>query len=1265
MHAFSVSNEAPTTPNPSSGRRGDNVYVLDMFPYPSGDGLHVGHPEGYTATDIYSRYLRMKGEKVLHPMGWDAFGLPTENAAIKKGIHPRIVTEQNVKNFKRQIQAIGFSYDWDREINTTDPKYYKWTQWIFLQLFKKGLAYEKEAPIWWCPKDKTGLANEEVVNGKCDRCGTTVEKKMLKQWMLKITAYADRLLEGLDHVDWPEGIKTLQRNWIGKSDGADVKFSIVPHQRVLVATNNSSKVERIRKLMGDSGVSFVTPKEEKISSEDAVEGSDLVANALAKTKSYEGKTTLPILGTDSGFFIDGVNEDPAKVKRNALRGRDEKEVPQEEVSQLILEYYQSLAKKHGGSVEAHWEDIFVLVLPDGTVKRSSSKRFVTLTSKVHKPVDLYFPMRSLYINRSTGKYSVDQTEDEELNVDLAPYKEALKKILFHDVIVFTTRPDTLFGATYLVLSPEHELVEQITTKGQKKAVDKYVKSVSAKSDLERATSEKEKTGVFTGAYAINPVNNEKIPVWIADYVLMSYGTGAIMAVPAHDKRDSTFAKKYKLPITTVIEPITGAPEKNEEFRRSIVAIVQDPKTKKVLTINWGPKNGGMLFVGGGREKDENPVDCTKREINEETGYTDVEFVGQSEIIHHHYFAHSKNVARNIEAIGLFFHLKSNKQNQQALEKDEEGKFTVGWTSVAEAGQAVRDPLHRYVFEKFITEACYSGEGIITNSGAYDGLSTPEMREKIVTALEKEGKAKATVQYKLRDWVFSRQRYWGEPIPLVKCESCKLKVEGTPHYLHFYKREIWDSLSDGSKTIETRALNPEEPGRYFGDIKPEDYVKAIFKPTGEVMWLRVKGVKTYKSLAELYKDKDALKRKSPGRRFASVKELEKAYDELVPGYADRINKHGLAAFEVKPVIPGIIPLKEHELPLELPDVEKYEPTGTGESPLAAIDEWVNVTCRACGKPAKRETNTMPQWAGSCWYYIRFADPHNDKAIASNEAMKTWLPVDLYVGGAEHAVLHLLYARFWHKVLYDVGAIPKEVGDEPFMKLKNQGLILGPDGEKMSKSRGNVINPDEIIAKYGADTLRMYEMFMGPFEDAKPWDTNGIVGVRRFLERVVETSTRVGDATEVGDVGAMRHGFIKSITVGIEEFRFNTCVSDFMKWINHWKKWPRVPREEFEVFLKLLSPFAPHIAEELWSHLGHKTLLAQEKWPKFDPKKIKEETVTIAIQVMGKLRGTVAVSAGAAQEEVETLAKVEPNVAKYLTSEPKKIIFVKDKLINFMV
>lgn len=1048
------------------------TYILDMFPYPSGDGLHVGHPEGYTATDIYSRYVRMKGVHVLHPMGWDAFGLPAENAAIKKGIHPRVVTEQNITNFKRQIQSLGFSYDWDREVNTTDPAYYKWTQWIFLQLFKRGLAYEKEAPIWWCPKDKTGLANEEVVNGCCERCGTPVEKKMLKQWMLRITAYADRLLEGLEKLDWPESIKALQRNWIGKSEGALITFS--------------------------------------------------------------------------------------------LRG------------------------------------------------------------------------------------ITHQSDDK------------------HVVEVFTTRPDTVYGATFLVISPE--LAQQWMVVGWKGPVEveRYVQRSLTETEIERQDTKKEKTGVDTGIRALNPATEEEIPVWVADYVLGGYGTGAIMAVPAHDERDFAFAKKFGLPIRRVVDPKFAVPAGREDSpvpdqdfvkRQAVCAIVRNPKTDKYLCIAWkGVDMHGL--VTGGVEADEDPVEAAKREVQEETGYNNLRVIDGPDIGVQTFFYHRVK-KQNRWAQFTYVFLELEDEGRDPVHKEEAAQHEVVWKGIDELKDFFT------VFEgSFIVDVlknpdfCFSGEGILTNSGDFSDLDSADGRKRIVAWLESTGKAKTKVQYKLRDWVFSRQRYWGEPIPVIHCDHCRQTVESTPWVLNFYQH-AWDQIQSGEKTIETRALNPEEPGRYFGDVRVGDLIKAVLKGTDQVMYLKVERRHVFRSLKELLAKKDVVQYIGNRNERWTLDKLKKAY-AFTPDYIDRIERHGLVAWEVKRIIPGVIPLKEDDLPLKLPDVEKYEPTGTGESPLAAIDNWVNVTCRVCGHPATRETNTMPQWAGSCWYYLRFTDPHNEQEFASAAAMKTWLPVDLYVGGAEHAVLHLLYARFWHKALFDAGFIPKEVGDEPFTTLKNQGLILGPDGEKMSKSRGNVINPDDIVEKYGADTLRMYEMFMGPFEDAKPWDTNGIIGVRRFLEKVWRAAERIDDST----ADNRQHKYVNLVTTGIDNFRFNTCVSDLMKWLNDMGN-EGVSKDELSTFLKLLSPFAPHISEELWSRLGHTTLLASEKWPKFDPKKIKEETVTIAIQVMGKLRGTLIVEAGATQTEVEQAAKAEPNVAKFLTSQPKKIIFVKDKLINFVV
>ena len=822
------------------------LYILDMFPYPSGDGLHVGHPEGYTATDIYSRFLRMSGYNVLHPMGFDSFGLPAENYAIKTGIHPLITTRKNMETFRKQIKSIGLSYDWDREISTSEESYYKWTQWIFLQLFKKGLAYEKEAPINWCPSCLTGLANEEVKDGKCERCGAQIQRKNLRQWILKITEYAERLLEDLDELDWPESIKIMQKNWIGKSTGAEVDFALV---------------------------------------------------------DKDGKET------------------GQKIK------------------------------------------------------------------------------------------------------------------------VYTTRPDTIFGATYMVLAPEHKLVKSITTSSQEKAVAAYIEEAAKKSDLERTDLAKNKTGVFTGAYAINPLTEQKIPVWISDYILISYGTGAIMAVPAHDERDFEFAAQFNLPKIKVVAS-------EEEWERG------------------------------------------KRDFSEEP------------------------------------------------------------------------------------KACTTEDGYSVNSKQFDSLKTEEAKTKITEHLESLGLAKRAVNYKLRDWIFSRQRYWGEPIPLVHCPSC-----------------------------------------------------------------------------------------------------------------------------------GIVPLDEHDLPLTLPQVESYAPAGTGESPLAAIGSWVNTKCPKCGKEAKRETNTMPQWAGSCWYYLRFIDPHNNEAFADKEKCDYWMPVDLYVGGTEHAVLHLLYARFWHKVLYDLGLVSTK---EPFTRLVNQGMITSfaymrknkslvpvdkvkkisetefediETGEKleqviakMSKSLKNVINPDDIIKEYGADTLRLYEMFLGPLEVSKPWNTSGIMGVFRFLEKIWNLSDREIYKTPVNDTSTpetktltvLLNKTIKKVTEDTASLNFNTAISQMMIFINEVSKHKKIPHYVWYNFVKLLNPYAPHLAEELWQKMGNDESIAYSHWPMFVEKFCVDQTCTVVVQVNGKLRGKFEVEAGTSKEELERLALSNEGAVRNIEGkEIKKIITVPDKLVNIVV
>jgi len=862
---FWETNKTFRTPDEVDGDR-PKFYVLDMFPYPSGQGLHVGHPEGYTATDIQVRYKRMKGFNVLHPMGWDSFGLPAEQYAIKTGEHPRKITDKNIDTFRRQLKMLGFSYDWDREIATTDEEYVRWTQWIFLQLFKRGLAYESEMPVNWSPDLCAVLANEEVEEWRAK--GFSVERRSMRQWVLKITEYAERLLVDLDDMDWPEGIKEMQRNWIGRSEGAEVDFK---------------------------------------------------------------------LGAES-------------------------------------------------------------------------------------------------------------------------------------IRVYTTRPDTLFGATYMVLAPEHPLVESITTPEQKEAVEAYRLAATRKSDLERTELAKEKSGVSTGAFAVNPVNGKEIPVWVADYVLWGYGTGAIMAVPAHDTRDYEFAQKFDLPIVQVVQPPEGT--------------------------DWH-------------------------------GYVD--------------------------------------------------------------------------------------DGIAVNSGEYDGLTTPEFKKKITEWLASTKQGESKVNYKLRDWLFSRQRFWGEPFPLLHCETC-----------------------------------------------------------------------------------------------------------------------------------GVVPVPEEDLPVRLPEMKDYRPTADGQPPLARATDWMKATCPTCGGEARRETNTMPQWAGSCWYYLRYIDPKNTEVFVDPAKEKYWMPVDLYVGGAEHAVLHLLYARFWHKVLFDIGAVSTK---EPFQRLVNQGMILGEmeyhadpaafasqadalaekgitaienrrDGqvvamilqcrrgdqvigltddlvekrqgqtfvkgtdleiigraEKMSKSRGNVINPDDIVVEYGADSLRLYEMFMGPLTQVKPWSMKGVEGVFRFLSRVYrlvldeetgELAPRVSDADPTADQLRALHTVIKKVSGDIEGMEYNTAISAMMIFVNHAQGWEVLPRSMLSTFVLLLAPFAPHLGEEMWNRLGHADTLSQEPWPAWDEEVLREDEIEIPIQVNGKLRGRILIPTEADQDSVFELALACPEVQPFLEGKDlKKKIYIPKRMVNLVV
>ncbi len=933
-------------------------YILVEFPYPSGDGLHVGHVRSYSALDAVARKKRLEGKNVLFPMGWDAFGLPTENYAIKTGVHPRKATDKNIATFRKQLKSLGLSFDWSREIDTTDPKYYKWTQWIFLQLYRAGLAYQAEMPINWCPSCKIGLANEEVVAGQCERCGAEITRRRQKQWLLKITAYADRLLKDLNTVDYPPKIRTQQENWIGRSEGTEIQFKI---------NNQESEIR-----------------------------------------------------------------------------------------------------------------------------------------------------------------------------------------------VFTTRPDTIFGATYLVLAPEHPLIgsckSQVTNY---KEVDNYIKKSARKSDLDRTDLTKEKTGVeLKGIRAINPASGEEIPIWTADYVLMDYGTGAIMAVPAHDQRDFEFAKKFNLPIRIVIEPETGEVKPNEVFRKRIVALVHDPKSKKVLTLDWGDKYGGHLLIGGGINKGEDVEQAAQREIKEETGYTNVKLLDKSETVHHHYVAYNKGVNRVTDIIGLFFELNSDQKVKPKLSQEEQGKFQTKWLSYADAGRLIKDEMHNYLFRKFIKGDVYTGEGIVVNSKQFDGLNSEQFKKKMTEWLEKQGLGSSAVNYKLRDWIFSRQHYWGEPIPIIHCDKC-----------------------------------------------------------------------------------------------------------------------------------GVVPVPEKDLPIELPYVEKYKPINTGESPLATVKSWVNTKCPICRKPAKRETDTMPNWAGSSWYFLRYCDPENSQALADKNKLKYWMPVDIYNGGMEHTTLHLLYSRFWHKFLYDKGFVPTA---EPYKHRHSHGMILAEDGRKMSKSFGNVINPDGLIKKYGADSVRLYEMFIAPFEETTPWSTQGLIGVRRFLDRiytVFANNIGWGLLNDYPDDETRRrreriiNKTIKKVTDDFDDFKFNTAVSSLMECFNEradsigesenrtdetlsQRRW--AVKNDIKNFLLLLYPMAPHIAAELWEKSGFGDLINEQVWPKYDSSKLADTEIMLVVQINGKVRDRIKLPADLDEQIIKEKALASDNVRRQLSGRPaKRMIYVKNKIINIVV
>jgi leucyl-tRNA synthetase len=1128
----------------SDGKKKDKYYVLDMFPYPSGEGLHVGHPKGYIATDIISRMKRMQGFNVLHPIGFDAFGLPAENFALKTKTNPMVSVAKNVNRYKKQLEILGLDYDWSREINTTDPSYYKWTQWIFLQLFKKGLAFESFEPINWCPSCKTGLANEDIEDGRCERCSSIIEKKPLRQWVLKITDYADRLLQDLDAkdsqgkdlIDWPEHIKESQRNWIGRSEGAEISF---------------------------------------------------------KVKSSDPKSN-------------------------------------------------------------------------------------------------------------------------------------------YEIKVFTTRPDTIFGVTYVVLAPEHNLIQKLLTIIEnKEEVNRYIAETAKKDIISRTDEKKEKSGVeLKGVFVINPANNEKIPVWIADYVLADYGTGAVMAVPAHDTRDWDFAKKYDLEIKEVViperidkrnPPVQG---KQKVERKTVHVVVKNPKTDKVIILKW-KKHPWTTFPMGGIENGEDIIEAAKREVMEETGYKNLingKIIGGQ--VRAEYFAAHKDQNRVSFTSLVTFDLANEERNE--LSKEEDAVHEVTWKEFKELNVVNMTHAEMDVWLDRLNNGvhAYTEEGVLINSGKFDGQNSHTSMKDITSFVG----GKWVTKYKLRDWVFSRQRYWGEPIPVIHCSSCYFKenptkvviLHGCPdskekhldnasrtydkHWIPWTKKELEKFGADVITPIMPEPWKPsyEAWKKEIEKINIDENSILIGHSCGTAFWVRYLGEtkKSVKALIMVAPWKEApnenkrsfydfeidpsIKNRighiyifTSNDEYKSGKESARLYSEKIDAKVVELKNHGHYTFgdmgtahfpELLNLILSFntkaVPVPENDLPVTLPKVKSYEPTGTGESPLAAIDKWVNVKCPKCKSLAKRETNTMPQWAGSSWYYLRYMDPKNKKQLVDPKKENYWAPVDMYVGGAEHATRHLIYARFWHKFLYDIGVVSTI---EPFKRLQSVGLIMGEDGRKMSKRFGNVVNPDSIVETYGADTLRIYEMFMGPFADQISWNTSSMIGSRRFIERIYRFISNT-DHSNIENLEAKRqiNKVIKKVTNDIEDMRFNTAISTLMICLNDLEKIQNVDLDSKKTYLKLLAPFAPHISDELWHILKEKKSIHVSNWPKYDSSLDIEENVTIVLQINGKTRGSFIAKKDEEDQSITSKAINNSITQKWLSGKThKKVIIIKNRLVNIII
>ncbi len=1113
-------------------------YMLTEFPYPSGDGLHAGHAREYTLGDVIARHKRMQGYNVLYPMGYDAFGLPTENFAIKHKIRPQDATAQNMASFRKQFDSLGFSFDWDRQVNTTDPAYYRWTQWLFLQFLKKDLAYQAEMPINWCPKCKTGLANEEVVDGKHERCGTPVEKKLLKQWMLKITAYADRLIDGLKSVDYPSRIADQQINWIGRSEGAEIVFPLAQdeklpqHTYVLIHGFNGEPADFswIKLQLEEQGHKVIVPTMPNPSAPIETEWVETVLKAA----DYDENTTLV------GYSLGSV----AALK--ALEKLDGK------VSRLILA---------GGFIDPEFADDHRPF--ETTFKwQFDTKAILSKVGSmkfVHDTTDTAISMGQA--QRLSKLFNVPLTYVQAKQPHFTAVQEpTLLNALMRGVTVFTTRPDTLFGATFLVASPEVALAWMNEGWQADAKVRDYVTKALRESELERQ-EEKKKTGIDTGLKAVHPLSGELVPVWVADYVLGSYGTGAIMAVPAHDERDHDFATAFDLPVKQVVMPHVidtfnppreGAPNTT---RTIIQAIVKHPDKDEIISLRWRQQPWHTLITGG-VEAGEDIVQAAQREIREETGYINLKYVKRLPYaIQAEFFAAHKEVNRRTQTHFLYFELQN--LEREPIAEDEAAKHDIEWIKQSDIHKLRPVSELSHVINWLDNgDQPYSGEGPLMNSDKFDGLEGVEAKRAIVKELFEKGAGHSSTKYRLRDWIFSRQHYWGEPIPVVHCA------------------------------------------------------------------------------------KD-----------------------------------------------GVVPVPEDQLPVTLPDVDSYEPTDTGESPLAAITDWVNTSCPTCGGPAQRETDTMPNWAGSSWYYLRYMDPHNNEAFASREALDYWGNVDLYLGGTEHITLHLLYSRFWHQFLHDQGLVPTP---EPYAARRGQGIVLADDGRKMSKSLGNVINPNDVIARYGADAFRLYVLFMAPYDESTAWSDERLNGVSRFVYRVHKlaedlmanrhpltgpTAENTGEVTTAVD--RLTHKTLKKVHHDLHDMRFNTMVAALMEYVNGLSEpkirtaltrpeYAELAQRTLRSLVLMLAPSTPHLAEELWHHMGETGSVHVAGWPKYDPQLIEDDLVTIVVQVNGKVRANLIAAVDASEADLTALAQADANVAKYLAEgELVKTVVVPRRLVNFVI